>query len=152
FFERKEISKEGLDKKARGKRLILLDVKAKAGKVDVIGSMLLKTLEHFNKKLLENEFKVYEHGWQWDKKSDASFYFIVGNKILPATKKHIGPPLKADYYIKQFKKKHKRTFTENGRVCTLVKRVFRKPEGLIRKSIEDEYVRERVKGIRVGIV
>ena len=152
FFERKEISKEGLDKKARGKGLILLDAKAKAGKVDVIGSMLLKTLEHFNKKLLENDFKVYEHGWQWDKKSNVSFYFIVDNKTLPATKKHIGPPLKADYHAKQFKKKYKRTFTENGRVCTLVKRAFRKPEGLIRKSLEDEYVMERVKSIRVGII
>ncbi len=149
FFERKEISKEGLDKKARGKRLILLDVKAKAGKADVIGSMLLKALEHFNKKLVENDFKVYEHGWQWDKKGKASFYFIVDNKALPAAKKHIGPPLKADYHAKQFRKKYKKTFAENGKVCTLVKREFRKPEGLIRKSIDDEYVRERVKSIKV---
>ncbi|MBW2977415.1 nucleotidyltransferase domain-containing protein, partial [Candidatus Woesearchaeota archaeon] len=71
FFKRKEVSVDDLKKRAGKDKLVLLEIVALAGKEDVVGSKLLKVLEFIETKLKQNEFKIYEKGWKWDKKKKA---------------------------------------------------------------------------------
>lgn len=150
FFVKKEITIDELKKKAKNKKLIILDVKALAGKEDVVGSKLLKCLNYINKKLAENGFNVIDFGWRWDKAEKATFWFILDKKDLELYIKQIGPPVKDVNNVKRFKKKHKNTFIENNRVCTKVKRDFTKAQDLIKNLIKkDSNIKNKIKEIKV---
>lgn len=151
FFKKKEITIEELVKKAKNKKLILLNVKALDGKEDVVGSKLLKAFNYINKKLVLNGFTVYEKGWKWDKKEKALFWFIVKDEILPEYFKRLGPPIKNKENVKAFMKKHKKTFIQGKRICTKVKREFRKPEDLIKAMKKTKYLKQRAKKIEIFI-
>ena len=151
FFEKKEITINELKDKSKHKNLVLLDVKAFDGKEDVVGSKLLKAFDYINKNLVSNGFTVYDKGWKWDKKEKALFWFILKHEILPESFKRIGPPIKNKENVKEFMKKHKKTFIQGKRICANVKREFRKPENLIKFLKKDKYLKERVKKIEIFI-
>ncbi len=151
FFEQKEVKIEELVKKAKNKKLILLKVKAVDGKEDVVGSKLLKAFNYINKKLLLNDFTLYEKNWKWDKKEKALFWFILKHEILSEYFKRLGPPIKNKENVNQFMKKHKKTFIQGKRVCANVKREFREPENLIKALKKGKYLKERAKKIEMFI-
>jgi tRNA nucleotidyltransferase (CCA-adding enzyme) len=145
FFERSIISIEGLRKRAKGKRLIIIEAKPVKGKEDIIGAKLLKALEFVNKELATNDFKVYSYGWSWEKKSKAIYWFILDKKSL--NKKIIvsGPPLRKKEHACRFRKKHKKIFIRNRRIYAVENRLFVKPEKLIARLIKKPYFRTKVK-------
>ena len=145
FFEKKEITIDELKEKSKGKKLVLLDVKALDGKEDVVGSKLLKAFNYADKNLVLNEFNIYEKGWKWDKKKKALFWFILKDEILPEYFKRIGPPVRNKENVKQFIKKHKKTFIQGKKIYANVKREFRKPENLIKSLKKSKYFKERTK-------
>ncbi len=149
YFVEKKITIHELIKKSGKNELILLDVKSKTGKEDVIGAKLLKVLTYLRNALEDNEFRVYGYGWEWDKEKEALFYFIVDRKILSEAKKVIGPPVKIKKHAELFKKKYKKTIVEGKRVYAHVKREFRRAEDLIENMNKTEYVKERVKSIEL---
>jgi tRNA nucleotidyltransferase (CCA-adding enzyme) len=151
FFEKKEITIDELKEKSKGKKLILLDVKALDGKEDVVGSKLLKAFNYADKNLVLNEFNIYEKGWKWDKKKKALFWFILKDEILPEYFKRIGPPVRNKENVKQFIKKHKKTFIQGKKIYANVKREFRKPENLIKSLKKTKYFKERTKKIEIFI-
>jgi len=151
FFEKKEITINELKDKSKHKNLVLLDVKAFDGKEDVVGSKLLKAFDYINKNLVSNGFTVYDKGWKWDKKEKALFWFILKHEILPESFKRIGPPIKNKENVKQFMKKHRKTFTQGRRICAIVKREFRKPENLIKFLKKDKYLKEKARKIEIFI-
>jgi len=151
FFEKKEVTIEELKKKSKGKKLVLLDVGTLDGKEDVVGSKLLKAFNYINKKLLLNDFALYEKGWKWDKKKKALFWFILKDEILSEYFKRIGPPTKNKENVKAFMKKHKKTFIQGKRICANVKRSFRKPEELIKTLKKGKYLKERTKKMEIFI-
>jgi len=150
FFIEKEFSLEKLRKKSKNEKLILLDIKTLTGKEDIIGSKLIKTLNWIVKRLDDNEFKVIDYGWEWDKKKKALFWIITDKKDLSKSKEVSGPPLKApEKFIKQFKKKYKKTSAKKGRWSAKVKRKFTKPEDFVKNLIKtDHYIKEKVKEIK----
>jgi len=148
FFRKKTI-KDEIKKKAGKNKLLTIEVKPKAGKDDVVGCKLLKTFEYIAKRLEKNDFKVLEKEWEWSIKSKAVFYFIIKNEKLSKTKKWFGPPLKVKPYVKEFKKKHKKTFVEGKRIAAYVKRKFMKVEELIKSLKKDDYIKEKVRKIEV---
>jgi len=151
FFEKKEVRVEELVRKAKNKKLILLKVKALDGKEDVVGSKLLKAFNYINKKLLLNDFALYEKGWKWDKKKKALFWFILNSDTLSEFFKRVGPPVKNKENVKEFMKKHNKTFIQGKRICANVKREFRKPGELIKALKKDKYLKERAKKIEMFI-
>jgi len=151
FFEKKEIGIDELKEKSKGKKLVLLDVKALDGKEDVVGSKLLKAFNYADKNLVLNGFSIYEKGWKWDKKKKALFWFILKNEILPEYFKRIGPPVRNKENVKQFIKKHKKTFIQGKKIYTNVKKEFRKPENLIKSLKKTKYLKERTKKIEIFI-
>lgn len=149
YFVEKKITIPDLIKKAGKNEMILLDVKSKEGKEDVIGAKLLKVLTYLRNALEDKDFRVYGYGWEWDKEKEALFYFIVDREILPETKKMTGPPVKIKMHTNLFKKKHKKTFVEGKMIYANVKREFRRAEDLIKVLIKEEYVKERVKSVSI---
>lgn len=150
FFEVREISVEELRKRAGKDKLILLDVKAMAGKEDVVGSKLLKGVEFIRDGLKQRDFKVYGHGWKWDKGKKALFWFIVDKKDLPEYVERKGPPIRNKYHVEKFKKKHKKTFVRGRFIWAKDKRKFRDSSKLVKELIKDKYVKEKVKDIKAG--
>ena len=151
FFEKKEVTIEELKDKSKGKKLVLLDVKALDGKEDVVGSKLLKAFNYVDKNLVLNGFTLYEKGWKWDKKKKVLFWFILKHEILSESFKRVGPPVKNKENAKAFMKKHMKTFIQGRRICANVKREFRKPENLIKALKKGKYLKERAKKIEMFI-
>jgi len=145
FFEKKEFSIEKIKKK--GKKTVFIEVVPVKGKKDVVGCKLVKALVLFNKKLVEGGFKVFEHGWDWDKK--VIFYFVLDKKILAEKVERTGPPLRAKEHVAAFKKKYKKTFVKKGRIFASDKRRFRKPEVLVKALFDDQYLKNKIKKIKV---
>ncbi|MBW2984628.1 CCA tRNA nucleotidyltransferase [Candidatus Woesearchaeota archaeon] len=148
LFKEKEITINELKNKAKNKRLIILKIKTIKRKEDIAGAKLVKAFEYLTARLLKNDFKIMEKGWQWNKGLDAMIFFIVDKKPLSKIKIHEGPASKQKFHVKRFKAKHKNTFTKGKRVYARVKREFIKPEDLIKKLIKQEYIKEKVKEIK----
>jgi len=150
FFEIKEISIDELKQRAGKDKLILLDIAALTGKEDVVGSKLLKALEFIEKELVKKEFKIYEKGWKWDKGKKALFWFIIDKKLLSEYVEKQGPPLKLKEFVDDFKKQYKgETFSKKGKIFAKVKREFRDADKLVKELIKDQYVKEKVRDIKI---
>jgi len=147
FFEIKEIDEKSLKSKAKNNELILIDITPKKGKQDVIGCKLIKALEFINKKLEQNDFNVIDYGWYWNQK--ALFYFIVKKEKLSNEIKIMGPPLKVEFHVKNFKKKYKKTFTENNRIYTKIKREFKTSKELIKSLKKEKYLKEKINSFKI---
>ena len=146
FFAVKEFSIECIIKKNKNKKIIVLEVKPLSGKKDVVGCKLVKTLEFINKELIENDFKVSEYGWNWDKK--AVFYFVLDKKRLSENIEKSGPPIKAKEHANNFKKKHKKTFVKKGKIFASDKRKYREPEKLIKYLFNDPYLKQKISDVK----
>lgn len=148
-FEKKEITLEDLKKKAKDKKLILLEVNPLKGKEDVIGAKLVKALEYLKRQLMFEDFKVYDYNWKWDKK--ALFWLILDKEELPEFKEHQGPKLEQKKHVENFKQKNKdyEVYEKDGRVYAKTPRTYRKPEELIKKLVNDENFKSKVSGVKV---
>jgi tRNA nucleotidyltransferase (CCA-adding enzyme) len=145
FFEKEKFSLEKIKKKKGN--LILLEVGALSGKVDIVGCKLVKALEFINKNLIKKDFKVLDYGWNWDKK--VIFYFVVKKEKLSSTIIHGGPPLRAKDHIVIFKKKYKKTFVSKGFIKAKIKRKYTDSKLFVKELIKDKDVKTRVKKIKM---
>ncbi len=147
FFAKENITIDSLQKKYQGKgTLVFLTVSPAEGKEDVVGAKLLKVFQFLQEKL--RDFELIHGGRAWDKGQDARLYFIAKKKELPAEEVRAGPPLKMTEYVEDFKKKNKNTFVEEGRIKAKVKVEHPKLKDFVNALLKDEYVRERIKGVK----
>ena len=142
FFRVREIDIKELKK--TNQNLIILRVKPLTGKKDVVGSKLLKAFKHVNNNLKKHDFKVLEDGWNFK-----LFYFIIKNEKMSDFIIRDGPPTKLKAACEKFKAKHKKTYTKNKRLYTKLKRTHKKPEGLVKELVKDNYIKQRVKSIKL---
>ncbi len=147
FFEIKKINKKTLEEKSGKNHLIIIEAKTKEGKKDIVGCKLIKVIEFIKKELKKHEFNILDYGWEWNRK--VLFYFIIKNEKKPDTIKITGPPIKEKFHTKNFKKKHRNTFIEKGRIYAKVKRKFKEPHSLIRFLLKSEYIKDKVSSIRI---
>ncbi len=141
FFVKQEVVKENL----KG-NVVWLDVVPLKGKRDVVGAKLLKVFVHLSKRL--EPFGISKSGWEYGEKS--FFYFVLKRDGLPEFDIRKGPPVKMKDAVKQFKKKHKTTFTKSGHVMARIKNTHRSLNSFVNNVCKDEYVVERVKKIGFG--
>ncbi|MFC1730504.1 CCA tRNA nucleotidyltransferase [candidate division KSB1 bacterium] len=151
FFIPEKIDIEKIEKKANAKKgkLILIDVQAKAGKEDVVGAKLLKSLEFIVKQMKMNDFNVIDSGWDWNKAKKALLWIIVGKDNLEKTTIREGPPVKVKMHYEKFKKMHKKTFEKKGKVYAEIKREFVNAELFITHLAKDDYIKAKTKKVIV---
>ncbi|MBS3157654.1 nucleotidyltransferase domain-containing protein [Candidatus Woesearchaeota archaeon] len=150
FFEVKEITLDALKKQeTANKRLYALEASSLAGKRDVVGAKLMKAFEHIKTKLADNHFNLHHTCWSWDKKKTALFWFFIDGKKLDPVIIQSGPPVALKKHAAEFKKKYKKTFVKDNRLYAKAKRKYVDAGVLLKDAVNDLYVKERVKGIRV---
>ena len=110
---------------------------------------MVKAYDFVLNNLTEQGFHTTGAGWLWDKKKQATFWFVTKEKTLPPTVKKQGPPAKIEKHAAAFRKKHKKVKVARGRLVATVKRKFRTPESALRDLIKSEYVKARVADARV---
>src|SRR3989344_1935771 len=148
FFIKKEFTIDEIKRKYKNYKIIFLELIPKEEKTDVSGAKLLKAFEHIKKHIKINDFNLVHSDWKWDK--EAIFYFVLKKEVLPMYVERVGPPLHEKEYVKNFKKKHKKTFIRKDRVYAKVKRRYRKVEELIKDLIKDGYIKEKVRKIVIA--
>ncbi|HIH42673.1 TPA: hypothetical protein HA246_03445 [Candidatus Woesearchaeota archaeon] len=149
FFEIKEVTLDVLKKQeTTNKKLYVLNVDSLSGKRDVVGAKLMKAFDHIKIKLVDNEFKLHHSSWSWDKRKTALFWFFIDSKKLDAVVVNSGPPVALKKHAAEFKKKYKKTFVKNNKLYAKAKRKYVDVVALLKDTIRDEYVKERVKEIK----
>lgn len=152
FFAKKSMNELFSADKSKSRQLITVKAKPLSGKIDVVGSKILKVYEFLNAELKKHGFSIIKAGWEWDKKKDACFYFLLGKKLLPKTVEVEGPPIKIAQHVENFKKTHRKTTVKNNKVYALEKREFTKPINLLKNIIRNKFVKERVKSVRISVI
>lgn len=142
FFRTKKVDFEKLKKKGK---LIVLEAVPHLGNKDIAGTKMIKAHEYLERKL--EDFGILEAGWEWQDK--ALLWYVVKERKLSKTTIQEGPPLRMKEAVEAFKKAHKKTFTKKGKVLAVVERRWNTSEEAIKELIKDEYVKERVRGIKI---
>ena len=127
---------------------ILLEVKPKSGKQDVVGAKLLKAFEHIKRKLEENDFKIKDSKWHWNK--IALFSYELESSILDEFKEVKGPPVNLQHHLKEFEKKHGKIYTKNGFAYAKVRRNFTHARNLIKSIVFERDILDRVSKISLN--
>lgn len=129
------------------KNSILLEVKPKTGKPDVVGAKLLKAFEYIKLKLTEEGFKIRDAKWHWNK--IALFSYELESAILPEFKEIRGPPVKLENHLKAFEKKHGKIEIKKGIAYAKVRRNFTHARNLIKSVFGTSEMINRVARISV---
>ena len=147
FFSKKDMKKQFLDEKTKGRKLMTIEIVPLAGKRDVVGSKLMKIFEFLAKKLEEFGFKAIRREWEWENEKQACIYFLFEDRPLQDKIEIEGPPIKMKEHTINFKKKHKKTFTKSGKICAIEDREFTVPEKAIANLLNDGFVKEKCRSI-----
>lgn len=131
------------------KKAIILEITPLKGKEDIIGSKLLKSFEYLKTRLIQEGFKIKTSNWNWED-SKAYFWFIISENP-PEIKKHYGPPLDLKEHVLIFKKKYPNAEIEKDRLYVILRRRYTLPKEFINFLLDGEYIKRRVKDIKVVI-
>ncbi len=154
FFERQEINVDTLLHEAKGKQLTIVEADPARGKEDVTGAKLVKAYEHMLLQLKKKGFTVTKSGWEWNKKGNALFWYIL-QKGVPAPEIRYGPPLNNKMHAEKFREEHtgkkgRRLFEKNGRLYAEIERPYKQPEQLISQLVtEDSYLKDKAKSYTI---
>ena len=147
FFVKERITAEALQKKYKGKGvLLLITILPTEGKEDAVGAKLLKVFEFLREKL--QAFDLRHGGWVWDKGQEALFYFVAKKKELPKEEVRLGPPLKMKEFVADFKRKNKNHFVEEGRIKAKVKVEHPLLKDFVNVLLKEEYVKEKLERVK----
>jgi len=131
FFKEKHVTVDALIARKGKRKLIVLEACPPKDKPDIVGAIMKTIFEKLQKSFAENDFKILELGWHFNKKTLFWFYFDA--KPLPAKKLHLGPPAKlAKEHISGFKKAWKghKIKLVRGAYAVELKRKYIKPQEL----------------------
>jgi tRNA nucleotidyltransferase (CCA-adding enzyme) len=149
YFEIKKITPDIVVEKARGRPLVMISATPTEGKTDVIGAKLLSAFTSIRKQLEMNGFDIVDADWAWDKKNDALYWYMLKKMDIETKFKREGPPLNQKNRVEEFKKKHKKTFVEDGRVSTYITREYTNALKSAANAIKQQITTEKVKKIRM---
>ncbi|MBI2146461.1 CCA tRNA nucleotidyltransferase [Candidatus Woesearchaeota archaeon] len=144
FFVKKKIDLAQLRKETK-LNIVYVTLAPFSGKEDVVGTKLLKVFTFLQQRL--KPFVLKKSGWEWD-----IMYFLVEKKELPKEEVVKGPPLGLKEHVKNFRKKHKHAFEENGRLMARIPVKYPQLQAYVTRLVKEKYVQRyvrKVKGVRV---
>ncbi len=152
FFKRKPVSLAVLKKRRKSIQkkpqcMLLLKAMPMHGKLDTIGTKILKALKKIEKTFQEEDFTVLDTNWDWEEapKKPAILWFIIKEQKLSRKKEQKGPPLKMRKDVEAFQKKHKKTFFKEERIFAEVERNWTTPEALLAALLKRKDIKEKAK-------
>jgi tRNA nucleotidyltransferase (CCA-adding enzyme) len=150
FFQKENLNIEELKKETKRSKthLVYLEVQPLNRKIDIVGAQLLKAFEFIEQKLIK--FKVKKSGWEWNKKNNSFFYFILERNELPSFEIRVGPPLALKEHVTHFKKEHKQVFEEKGKIYAKINVERPKLKDNLTHHLKDKYLKEKVKKITIS--
>ena len=114
FFENEKINLEKMRDNAKKNNFefILLEAGTNKQEGDIAGSKLIKFYRHLGDEI-EKFFEIKDNGFEYNRKKEARYFFVVKkrNEIIIS-----GPNSDDKKNSEIFRKKHKDTFTKNGRI------------------------------------
>jgi len=147
FFEAKPIDEKMLRKEFAGKNIVIIKAAAQDGKRDVVGAKLRKVFEFIEQKICD--YGVIDSDWALDEENNSYMWFVLQKKEIDKLEKRSGPPIGLKEFVVDFKKTHKKTFMEKGKIFAYVERDYTKAEDLVKSLLKEKYVKERVKSAAV---
>jgi len=149
FFVEKRITIDELKKKFKKNKLVVLEVKTKKGKIDIVGAKVRKIFEFIKRNISLNDFEIIDCGFYYDKEEKALIWFTIKKEKLSQFKDWKGPPLKEKSNVLSFKNKYKNTFIKGDRIYAKVKRKYVLVDDLVRDIIKNKYVLEKAREIKI---
>ncbi|MBI2110419.1 CCA tRNA nucleotidyltransferase [Candidatus Woesearchaeota archaeon] len=127
----------------------LLKVIPKEGKIDVIGSKLMKAFAFLKESLAREGFSLKESSWHW--KRECYFYFRPKERDLPKYEKHYGPFLDDIKNLEKFRRKWKKykIQKERNRVFVNIPRKHQTFKECIVFLLKNSYLKTKVKTIKI---
>jgi len=95
----------------RGTALVFIEFGKTDAVPDILWGQLYKTLRSLGKMLHQNDFNVLRSAVWSNEQTLNVFLFEVENRLLPASKKHLGPPLNKRVECEKFLRKHMKSST-----------------------------------------
>ena len=130
---------------------MVLTVEPLEGKLDVIGTKILKAYSYVKNEILSNDFCIIDSDWYWDKKGKAKFWYITHKVTLPEKKLHQGPPIHIKH-TKDFEEKHNEVFEHEGRLYTFKERKHLRISDFIKKLVKrNDYLKQNVGRIKTKV-
>ncbi len=144
FFKIKEIEIKTLKDKN-----IVIEVWPKDGKKDIVATKIIKCYEFISKELEDYGFKIEDSDIYFKEKKPTLIYFNLKNQVIPKEYKHYGPPLSKKEDVNKFNEKYKKVNKEGNRVYTILEKKHTHAKELIKELIQKEYIKEKVRKIRL---
>ncbi|NQV91910.1 CCA tRNA nucleotidyltransferase, partial [Candidatus Woesearchaeota archaeon] len=149
LFEKKPFDIPIIQKEAQRKKsnLLLLNVDPLEGKADIVGMKIIKVHDHLVRNL--QDFGITKSGWEWDKGEQGWIYFMIEKDELPHIELRVGPPIGLKEAVQAFKKKHRKTSIQKMHVVAEVKRKFPVLSDFVKNILQEKYVKDKVKKIKI---
>lgn len=141
-FEEKEIDFEKLRKKGH---VVKVGVLSLIDKEDISGTKFVRAFEFIKNHL--SDFVVKDSGWSWNRRDEGVWWFLLETRELPKVMDWMGPPVKIESAVKEFKRLYPKTFVKDGRVWAKIGRDETRPEEVVKSLFKDDYVKSRVKKV-----
>jgi tRNA nucleotidyltransferase (CCA-adding enzyme) len=139
-FEEKEVDFAKLRKKGH---VVKVGVLSLIDKEDIAGTKFVRAFEFIRDRL--SDFVVKDSGWSWNRNDEGQWWFLLGVRELPKVMDWMGPPLKIEPAVKEFRRRYSKTFVKDGRVWAKINREETRPEHVVKNLLKDDYVKSRVK-------
>lgn len=141
-FEEKEVDFEKLRKKGH---VVKVGVLSLIDKEDIAGTKFVRAFEFIRNHL--SDFVVLDSGWSWNRNDEGVWWFLLKVRELPKVMDWMGPPLKIESAVKEFRKRYSKTFVKDGRVWAKIAREETRPEQVAKNLFKDDYVKSRVRKV-----
>jgi tRNA nucleotidyltransferase (CCA-adding enzyme) len=151
FFKKKPKDLISLKKEAEllHANLVFMTIIPLEGKIDVVGSQMVKAYEFIKEKLIP--FSIKKSGWAWEKANpgEAVFYYLAQKKELPKFELRYGPPITFNDHVRAFRKKYPDAYEDNGRMAIRVPARNPRLEDFLAEILNNEYFNEKIRKVKV---
>lgn len=148
-FMKQEINVEGLKKIARAKKskFCMIEIVTSKAKEDIAASKMLKFFNFLVYLLEKNGFKIVFKEIKFNGKKGIVYiiYKIPQSKMLI-----IGPPMQLEKHVSRFRRKYRKTFSSNGRICAYGKRGIKDIKSMVEYARKSQQLGDMsITGLRV---
>lgn len=149
LFKKKPKDLNSLKKEAdlNHANLVFMTLVPLEGKIDVVGSQMVKAYEFLKEKLIP--FSIKKSGWEWELSDETIFYYLALKKELPKFELKYGPPVQFKEHVKAFRKKYKDAYEDSDRMAIRVPAKNPRLEDFLAEILNDEYFKEKVRKVKV---